>query len=144
MTASFADRDHRAEIVERLYDVAVDPIRLEELLEVWEGRVAPLRDSAVALEDPEIEAHLARATVFLDRYEAAAGRGGQPSVLEEIPRSAAFLADGGAQVAGCNRAAGLAFGALTLFVGLIVVLPVLGHATWHLYRRAVVNPPRRG
>ena len=41
-------------------------------------------------------------------------------------------------------AAGLAFGALTLFVGLIVVLPVLGHATWHLYRRAVVNPPRRG
>jgi uncharacterized membrane protein len=41
-------------------------------------------------------------------------------------------------------AAGLAFGALTLFVGMIVVLPVLGHATWHLYRRAVVNPPRRG
>ncbi|WP_103256828.1 LuxR C-terminal-related transcriptional regulator [Tabrizicola aquatica] len=109
-TASFADRDHRAEIVERLYDVAVDPIRLEELLEVWEGRVAPLRDSAIALEDAEIEAHLARATVFLDRYDAAAVRDGQPSVLEEIPRSAAFLADGGAQVAGCNRAAGLAFG----------------------------------
>ncbi|MFT4794163.1 MAG: putative membrane protein [Paracoccaceae bacterium] len=26
----------------------------------------------------------------------------------------------------------------TFFVGLIVVLPVLGHATWHLYRRTVV------
>jgi len=25
----------------------------------------------------------------------------------------------------------------TAFVGLIVVLPVLGHATWHLYVRAV-------
>lgn len=25
-----------------------------------------------------------------------------------------------------------------LFLGLLVVLPVLGHATWHLYRRAVV------
>ena len=24
--------------------------------------------------------------------------------------------------------------------GLIVVLPVLGHATWHLYRRAVTFP----
>ncbi|GAA2880742.1 hypothetical protein GCM10010837_37420 [Aminobacter niigataensis] len=24
------------------------------------------------------------------------------------------------------------------FLGLLVVLPVLGHATWHLYRRAVV------
>ena len=26
---------------------------------------------------------------------------------------------------------------LPLFLGLLVVLPVLGHATWHLYRRAV-------
>lgn len=24
------------------------------------------------------------------------------------------------------------------FLGLVVALPVLGHATWHLYRRAVV------
>ena len=30
-------------------------------------------------------------------------------------------------------------GCLPVFVGLAVVLPVLGHATWHLYRRAV--PP---
>lgn len=109
-TATFADHDHRAEIVERLYDVAVDPIRLEELLEVWEGRAAPLRDSAIPLEDPEIEGHLARATVFLDRYEAAQGAGAPRSVLEDIPRSAAFLADGGTVIAGCNRAAGVAFG----------------------------------
>jgi uncharacterized membrane protein len=34
-------------------------------------------------------------------------------------------------------AAGLALGSLPLFLGLIIVLPVLGHATWHLYRRAV-------
>lgn len=26
------------------------------------------------------------------------------------------------------------------FLGLFVVLPVLGHATWHLYRRALVDP----
>lgn len=31
----------------------------------------------------------------------------------------------------------LAFGVATLFIGLIVVLPILGHATWHLYRAAV-------
>jgi uncharacterized membrane protein len=31
----------------------------------------------------------------------------------------------------------LALGMVSLFVGLAVVLPVLGHATWHLYRRAV-------
>lgn len=27
---------------------------------------------------------------------------------------------------------------IPLFLGLLVVLPVLGHATWHLYRRAVI------
>ena len=31
----------------------------------------------------------------------------------------------------------LIVGAAPFFLGLIVVLPVLGHATWHLYRRAV-------
>lgn len=34
-------------------------------------------------------------------------------------------------------AAGLVVGSLPLFVGLIVVMPVLGHATWHLYRKLV-------
>lgn len=32
---------------------------------------------------------------------------------------------------------GLVLGSLPFFVGLAVVLPVLGHATWHLYRKAV-------
>ena len=31
----------------------------------------------------------------------------------------------------------LAIGSLPALLGLIVVMPVLGHATWHLYRRAV-------
>ena len=31
----------------------------------------------------------------------------------------------------------LVLGSLPALVGLTVVLPVLGHATWHLYRRAV-------
>jgi uncharacterized membrane protein len=38
-------------------------------------------------------------------------------------------------------AALLVIGSLPLFVGLAVVLPVLGHATWHLYRRAVEPDP---
>ncbi|MEM8629826.1 MAG: DUF2189 domain-containing protein [Pseudomonadota bacterium] len=37
--------------------------------------------------------------------------------------------------------AGLLFmGMLPYFLGLFVVLPVLGHATWHLYRRALYDP----
>jgi uncharacterized membrane protein len=31
----------------------------------------------------------------------------------------------------------LVISALPLFLGLLVTLPVLGHATWHLYRRIV-------
>jgi uncharacterized membrane protein len=34
-------------------------------------------------------------------------------------------------------AGGLVVGSIPLFLGLIVVIPVLGHATWHLYRRVV-------
>ncbi len=34
-------------------------------------------------------------------------------------------------------AALLVLGAIPMLLGLIVVMPVLGHATWHLYRRAV-------
>jgi uncharacterized membrane protein len=34
-------------------------------------------------------------------------------------------------------ALGLLLGALPLLIGLAVVLPVLGHATWHLYRKLV-------
>jgi uncharacterized membrane protein len=34
-------------------------------------------------------------------------------------------------------AAGLAIGSVPLFLGLIIVMPVLGHATWHLYRKLV-------
>lgn len=34
-------------------------------------------------------------------------------------------------------AASLVIGTIPLFLGLVFVLPILGHATWHLYRRAV-------
>ena len=40
----------------------------------------------------------------------------------------------------------LVIGSLPFFVGLAIVLPVLGHATWHLYRKVVEpdpNPPQQ-
>ncbi len=113
-TAHLIDSAYRAEIVDRLYDVAVDPIRLEDLMAVWEVAQGPTRtglvESAVELEDEEIEAHLRRATVFLERFEATRGEAVYRSVLEDIPRSAAFLSDGGAGIAAFNRPAAVAFG----------------------------------
>jgi uncharacterized membrane protein len=38
-------------------------------------------------------------------------------------------------------AAGLVIGALPLFVGLAIVMPILGHATWRLYRETIVRDP---
>ena len=54
----------------------------------------------------------------------------------------AMIANPGPMAAwGLIVAAGLVIGSLPLFIGLVVVLPVLGHATWHLYRKIV---PRDG
>lgn len=50
-------------------------------------------------------------------------------VVRANPRTAA--------VWGLLVAASLAIGALPALVGLAVVVPILGHATWHLYRAAV-------
>ncbi len=37
-------------------------------------------------------------------------------------------------------AGGLVLGSIPVFVGLAVIMPILGHATWHLYRKLVVPP----
>lgn len=105
-------REHRAEIVDRLYDVALDPIRLVDLLNAWEGRLGPLRDSSEApiIDDPSLNAHVSRASIFLDRFEATRPDGHYRSILNDIPRSAAFVSDGGPVLTAFNRAAAVAFG----------------------------------
>lgn len=50
-------------------------------------------------------------------------------VVAENPRTMALW--------GAIVAALLLIGSLPFFIGLAVVMPVLGHATWHLYRKAV-------
>ena len=42
---------------------------------------------------------------------------------------------------GLMVAVGMIIGSLPLFAGLAVVLPIFGHATWHLYRKVVEPPP---
>lgn len=53
---------------------------------------------------------------------------------------AAFRAAPGTMIRwGITVALVLLLGALPLFIGLVVALPVLGYATWHLYTRAVAR-----
>jgi uncharacterized membrane protein len=40
-------------------------------------------------------------------------------------------------------AAALMLGSLPFFMGLMVAVPVIGHASWHLYRKVVPAPPPR-
>jgi uncharacterized membrane protein len=51
---------------------------------------------------------------------------------------AALMNPGPVALWGLIIAAGLVIGSIPVFVGLIVILPVLGHSTWHLYRKMVV------
>lgn len=39
-------------------------------------------------------------------------------------------------------AIGTVIAMIPAFIGLFIALPVFGHATWHLYRRALVDPPQ--
>jgi uncharacterized membrane protein len=50
---------------------------------------------------------------------------------------AAIANPGPVAIWGLLVAAGLALGSLPLFLGLAIVVPILGHATWHLYRKLV-------
>jgi uncharacterized membrane protein len=75
--------------------------------------------------------------MLLDR-PAGAGEAIRASVLT-VRRNPGVMAVWAAIIA-----AGLMAGSATLFVGLVIILPVLAHASWHLYRRAVVwDQPRK-
>jgi len=57
------------------------------------------------------------------------------AVLTSI--SAVTANPGPMAVWGLIVAGGLVIGSIPAFLGLIIVMPVLGHATWHLYRKVV-------
>jgi DNA-binding CsgD family transcriptional regulator len=117
-TLSEADR---AETIDRLYDVALDPERFEALLDHWESAVAPLRarvdlSAPRLLDDPQIAAHFRRATAFLDRAgadEAGTGAGGLDAMLAPFDRVAALVLDRGGHVRAANLAARQVLGVAT-------------------------------
>ncbi len=105
------DQKSKAEIIDRLYDVALDPERLESLLEVWENRIAPLRVEANpaagevpdTVNDADLEAHANRAGIFLDRLKEDDGVNEQSVLDFEV--AAAFLVAPDYTIAGVNKPA---------------------------------------
>ncbi|TKA96457.1 hypothetical protein FAZ78_11425 [Cereibacter changlensis] len=97
MTEEGPVRERRAEIIGLLYEVALDPSRLGALAQAWQRHAAALPPGS--LDDPQIEAHLRRASQFLGRLAAARAETGIRALLDGIPRLAAFVSDGVARVA---------------------------------------------
>jgi pimeloyl-ACP methyl ester carboxylesterase/DNA-binding CsgD family transcriptional regulator len=87
--------DHRARLLARLYDAALDPAQLEHLLDAWE-------DAGDDFADPELADHAGRASAVLERGEPPARDDALPGVPARAP---GFLSDGGATILAANAAA---------------------------------------
>lgn len=105
-------------MIDRLYDVAVDPSRYEELLDHWEAMIAPHRATAnepsapdePVLDFTEYESHFQRADRVLDRVIAAGLSEGPGDILAEFDRTAAFAVSEDLTVIATNPAASAALG----------------------------------
>ncbi len=64
-------------------------------------------------------------------------RGGSPVLAMQTSVRAVLANPAAMALWGLAVAATLLLGCLPLFIGLAVAMPVLGHATWHLYRRVI-------
>ena len=108
VTLSDADR---AAAIERLYDVALDPVRYEAMLDHWESAIGPLRaqvdlSAPRLLDDPQISEHFRRATEFLDRLAPEeTDRLGLDAMLAPFDRVPALLLDRGCYICAANPAA---------------------------------------
>ncbi|MGB8818716.1 MAG: PAS and helix-turn-helix domain-containing protein, partial [Rhizobiaceae bacterium] len=105
----------KAEIIEHIYDVALDPERYEELLDVWEKRIGPLRQSQddarmddMLASDPDLVLHARRASEFLGRMREPTAPDWQVRLATEV--AAAFCATPSGKVLDANQAAELLLG----------------------------------
>lgn len=110
-------------ILDQVYEVALDPIRLEDLLTAWESQHSSARSDVVARSaeygDPEIESHLARAAKVLEQFNFAAQDQSDASAMLDagFPRSLAVLADALGRVTAFNQIARRGFGLATVGTG---------------------------
>ena len=97
----------RDEVIDRLYDVAVDPTQYEALLDQWESMIKPLRKNATgALSFTKLEAeyssHFNRADKVLEKLGAPEQA---DATIANQTKAAAFLIGPDLRVADANDAA---------------------------------------
>lgn len=97
-------------VIERLYEVAVDPTRYEELLDHWEAMIRPLRATANASTAPDlalghVAGHVQRADQVLDRVITTHDPADPAAFLAAIDCAAAFAVDRSLTIIAVNSAA---------------------------------------
>ncbi|MCB1386475.1 MAG: alpha/beta fold hydrolase [Nitratireductor sp.] len=108
----------KLEIIDHIYQVAVEPERYEQLLDLWEERLGPLRagdspradGSAGSIHDSELENHFARASAVLDRVDQFAEGRDVRAIVNAFDRSAAFTFCDTGDITAANGAAKLVLG----------------------------------
>ena len=98
------------DIIDHLYEVAVDPSRYETLLDHWEAMIKPRRAAANLADHPVIgldhlSGHVERADQVLERVIKDAAVKGPQAMLAQIDRVAAFAADRSGRIIATNTAA---------------------------------------
>ena len=103
----------KLELIDQIYQVAVEPERYEQLLDLWEERLGPLRarestraeGHTLAIEDSELESHFARAAAVLDRIDQIAAGTNVHAIVSAYDRSAAFTFSNAGMISAANGAA---------------------------------------
>jgi len=98
-------------VIERLYEVAVDPLRFESLLDHWEAAIAPHRGTDTAMPRMDVlEGHFARADRLLADVTPAPARDAVDAAFDALGVSAAMTLTRAGRIGRLNGAARSAFG----------------------------------
>lgn len=104
-------------IIDHIYQVAVDPERYEDLLDIWEARLGPSRAAGFTREglqslmrDAELESHMARAATVLDHLDRSSPDKILQKLVASFERTAAFSVGASGLMTAVNEAAETVFG----------------------------------
>lgn len=107
------DDQDKSEIIDHIYQVALNPEQYETLLDIWEEKLSPFRSlpsfGENSFEDIDLAGHTDRAGIFLDRSDANSQNSVLADIVSNIYPSAAFICDQSNQVISANAAASSLF-----------------------------------
>lgn len=114
---NFDGRSNNSLIIDHIYQVAIDPERYETLLDLWDEKIAPYKQSNslnsigqnAIFRDQELEDHFERAGVVLEKLDDSSKATIFQSMVDAIAPSAAFICDENQKIVATNKSASTVF-----------------------------------